>query len=76
MCRSIRPLRKRAVVASEEEIEAAARQFVRKITSMREPTAKHHEAFESAVDEIATASKRVLDRISSGLTGASGPAKG
>jgi hypothetical protein len=76
MCRSIKTLRKRDVVATDEEIEAAARQFVRKITAMREPTARHHEAFESAVDEIATASKRVLDRISSGLPGAAGRAKG
>lgn len=76
MCRSIKTLRTRSVVATDEEIEAAARQFVRKISGFREPTAKHQEAFESAVDEIATASKRVLDRISSGLPGAAGRAKG
>lgn len=76
MCRSIKTLRTRDVIASDEEIEAAARQFVRKISGFREPTKKHQEAFESAVDEIATASKRVLDRISSGLPGAAGRAKG
>lgn len=76
MCRSIKPLRKRTVVATDDEIEAAARQFVRKISGFREPTAKHHEAFESAVDEIATASKRVLDRISSGLAGTASRTRG
>ena len=67
MCRSIKTLRKGDVIASEEEIEAAARQFVRKVTGFRNPTARHEAAFEAAVDEVAVASKRVLDRISSGL---------
>ncbi len=60
MCRSIKTLRKREVVAADEEIRAAAKQFVRKISGMREPTARHQEAFERAVDEVANASKRVL----------------
>jgi hypothetical protein len=68
MCRSIKTLRKREVVASDEEIRAAARQFVRKVTGFREPTSRHQQAFESAVDEVAVASKRVLDRISSELS--------
>lgn len=67
MCRSIKTLRKRQVVSSDEEIEAAARQFVRKITGFREPSARHERAFQDAVGEVALASKRVLDRISSGL---------
>jgi hypothetical protein len=67
MCRSIKRLRTREVVASNDEIRAAARQFVRKISGFSAPTAKHEKAFESAVDEIANASKRVLDRISSEL---------
>lgn len=67
MCRSIKTLRKREVVATDEEIQAAARQFVRKITGMREPTARHADAFETAVDEVTRASRRALDRISSGL---------
>lgn len=76
MCRNITTLRGLEPEATGEEIEAAARQFVRKISGFREPTKKHQEAFESAVDEIATASRRVLDRISSGLPGAAGRAKG
>jgi hypothetical protein len=67
MCRSIKRLRTREVVASDDEIRAAARQFVRKISGFSAPTARHERAFESAVDEIANASKRVLDRISSEL---------
>ncbi len=67
MCRSIKTLRKRDVVATDEEIRAAARQFIRKISGFREPTARHQQAFERAVDDVASASKRVLDRISSEL---------
>ncbi len=67
MCRSIKTLRKRDVVATDDEIQAAARQFVRKITGFREPTARHERAFETAVDEVARASRRALDQISSGL---------
>jgi hypothetical protein len=67
MCRSIKTLRKRDVVATDEEIQAAARQFVRKVTGFREPSARHEAAFEAAVNDVTLASKRVLDRISSGL---------
>lgn len=67
MCRSIKTLRKREVVATDEEIQAAARQFVRKITGLRQPSSRHERAFQEAVDEVALASKRALDRISGGL---------
>jgi hypothetical protein len=67
MCRSIKTLRHAEVIASEDEIRAAARQFVRKVSGFREPTGKHHVAFEGAVDEIALASQRLLDSISENL---------
>jgi hypothetical protein len=67
MCRSIKTLRQAEVVASEEEIRAAARQFVRKVSGFREPSGKHQMAFEGAVDEIALASQRLLDSISVNL---------
>jgi hypothetical protein len=67
VCRSIKTLRQAEVVASEEEIRAAARQFVRKVSGFREPTSKHREAFEGAVDDIATASQRLLETISENL---------
>ena len=67
MCRSIKTLRQADVVASDEEIRAAARQFVRKVSGFREPTSKHQAAFEGAVDDISVASRRLLDSISENL---------
>jgi hypothetical protein len=67
MCRSIKTLRQADVVATDEEIRAAARQFVRKVSGFREPTSRHHVAFEGAVDDIALASRRLLDTISENL---------
>lgn len=67
MCRSIKTLRTREVIASDDEIRAAARQFVRKVTGFRTPTARHEAAFETAVDEVAVASRRVLEEIRKGL---------
>lgn len=62
MCRSIKTLRK-PEPATEEEIRAAALQFVRKVSGFREPSKKNAEAFEGAVDEIAQASRRLLDLL-------------
>jgi hypothetical protein len=63
MCRSIMKLRGETP-ASEEEVRAAARQFVRKISGYREPSKRNEEAFEAAVDEIAHSSRRLLDAVS------------
>lgn len=63
MCRSIHTLRQRDVVATDEEIRAAARQFVRKISGFHHPTARHERAFDAAVDDVAAASKRALREI-------------
>ncbi len=70
MCRSIKTLRHADVVATEEEIRAAARQFVRKVSGFREPSPRHREAFEGAVEEISIASQRLLDTIAGNLAGA------
>ncbi len=67
MCRSIKTLRQADIVATEEEIRAAARQFVRKVSGFREPSGKHQVAFEGAVDEIAVASQRLLESIAGNL---------
>jgi hypothetical protein len=67
MCRSIKTLRHADVVATDEEIRAAARQFVRKVSGFREPSSRHQEAFEGAVDDIAIASQRLLESISGKL---------
>ena len=50
--------------ASEEEVRAAARQFVRKISGYREPSKRNAEAFEAAVEEIAGSSRRLLASVS------------
>ncbi len=70
MCRSIKTLRHAEVVATDEEIRAAARQFVRKVSGFREPSGRHQEAFEGAVDEVALASQRLLESISGKLAAA------
>ena len=62
MCRSIRTLRG-AEPATDEEIRAAARQFVRKVSGFREPSAKNAEAFEAAVAEIEGATSRLIERL-------------
>jgi hypothetical protein len=69
MCRSIKTLRQADVIATDEEIRAAARQFVRKVSGFREPSSRHEKAFEGAVDEIAIASQRLLDSIAGNLAG-------
>jgi hypothetical protein len=63
MCRSIKTLRRPDETATEEEIRAAALQFVRKVSGYRAPSRKNEEAFNAAVDEIAEASRRMLDAV-------------
>lgn len=62
MCRSIKTLRG-AKPASDEDVEAAALQFVRKVSGYRTPSRANEEAFHEAVKEIATASQRLLDSL-------------
>lgn len=63
MCRSIKRLREGATPAPPEEIEAAARQFVRKISGFSKPAAHNEAAFESAVAEIAHTSRHLLESL-------------
>jgi hypothetical protein len=63
MCRSIKTLRRPGANATTGELEAAARQYVRKISGYREPSARNQEAFESAIADIAAASDRLLESI-------------
>jgi hypothetical protein len=63
MCRSIKTLRRASEPASEDEIRAAALQFVRKVSGYREPSQKNADAFIGAVDEIAETSRRLLDAL-------------
>ena len=66
MCRSIQTLRKPDGPASDDEVRAAALQFVRKVSGYRAPSAANREAFETAVDEIAHASRHMLDSLRPG----------
>jgi hypothetical protein len=65
MCRSIKTLRRPEEMATDEEVRAAALQFVRKVSGYREPSRRNAEAFERAVDDIADASRRLLAAVSS-----------
>jgi hypothetical protein len=63
MCRSIKTLRRADEPATEEEIEAAALQFVRKVSGFRKPARHNEEAFDAAVAEITETSRRLLDSL-------------
>lgn len=63
MCRSIKKLRTPVGLPSEEEIVAAARQFVRKISGFQKPSRRNEDAFETAVREIAGVSARLFQRL-------------
>lgn len=63
MCRNITTLRGLEPTATGEEIEAAARQYVRKITGVQKTSAATEEAFERAVVIIAEASAQVLQEL-------------
>ncbi|MEU9155623.1 DUF2277 domain-containing protein [Streptomyces sp. NPDC048417] len=62
MCRSIKTLRppQLAEEATEEEIRAAALQYVRKVSGFRAPAAHNQEVFERAVDAVAAATAELL----------------
>jgi hypothetical protein len=63
MCRNIRPLANFEPPVTGEEIEAAALQYVRKISGATRPARVNAEAFDRAVAEVAAASARLLDAL-------------
>lgn len=63
MCRNITILRGLEPVATPAEIEAGARQYVRKISGIRHPSAATEEVFERAVATIAAATASLLDEL-------------
>ena len=63
MCRNIRPLHNFEPPATEEEIRAAALQYVRKITGYNKPSQANTEAFEQAIEDVAEASRRLLGSL-------------
>jgi hypothetical protein len=63
MCRSIQQLRGAEPPATDDEVRDAARQYVRKISGYREPSAVNREVFEAAVDAIAEQTRQLLDGL-------------
>jgi len=63
MCRNIHTLYNFEPEATDEEIRGAALQYVRKISGFTKPSQANAQAFERAVDEVAAASKRLLDSL-------------
>ena len=64
MCRSIKTLRDYENPPADEEVEAAALQFVRKISGFRKPSQRNEDVFNRAVAEITEASRSLLDSLS------------
>ena len=63
MCRSIHTLHNFEPPATDEEVRAAALQYVRKISGFTKPSRANAEAFERAVDTVAAASERLLGEL-------------
>ncbi len=63
MCRSIKQLRATDHSPTDEEIRAAALQFVRKVSGYRKPSRVNQEAFDKAVEEIASTTRVLLESI-------------
>ena len=72
MCRSIKVLRNPESLATDAEIEAAALQFVRKISGYRQPSKANAIAFEQAVAEVAESSRRLLSQLTARGSGGGG----
>ena len=66
MCRSIRTLRGQAPPATDEEVRAAALQYVRKVSGCRQPSRRNAAAFEEAVAAVAAATGRLLAALEAG----------
>lgn len=63
MCRNITELRGLEPAATAAEIEAAARQYIRKVSGITRPTAANVDAFEAAVAEVTAATEKLLDQL-------------
>ena len=63
MCRSIKTLRRSDAAASEDEVRAAALQFVRKVSGYRVPSRANEGAFQGAVEEVTSACQRLLTSL-------------
>jgi hypothetical protein len=63
MCRSIKTLRGSVEPVTDEDVRAAALQYVRKLSGYRKPARVNEAVFEAAVDEVTAATRRLLDGL-------------
>lgn len=63
MCRNIQQLRGAEPAATDDEIRDAAVQFVRKVSGFRQPSAANKAVFDTTVDDIAAATRRMLEGL-------------
>jgi hypothetical protein len=63
MCRNIRPLHNFEPPATRDEVQAAALQYVRKVSGTTRPSQANAAAFDEAVSEVTEATRRLLDRL-------------
>jgi hypothetical protein len=63
MCRNIRTLYNFEPPTNREEIDAAAVQYVRKVSGMQKPSQANQAAFDRAVEEVAAATSRLLESL-------------
>jgi hypothetical protein len=63
MCRNIRPLFNFEPPATDEEIRAAALQYVRKVSGTRAPAGKNRDRFEQAVEQISAITRTLVDSL-------------
>jgi hypothetical protein len=66
MCRSIKQLRQPGQTPTEEEIQAAALQYIRKISGYRRPARANQAAFDLAVQQVSTATRILLETLTEG----------
>jgi len=64
MCRSIKPLRNMNHPATEQEIQEAALQYVRKVSGYRKPSKANEKAFQKAIEDVAEATRKMLEILS------------
>jgi hypothetical protein len=63
MCRSIKKLRDPEQFPSDEEIRAAALQYIRKVSGYRKPSRRNESAFNRAIADVATSTQRLLEQL-------------
>ncbi len=71
MCRSIKRLRRPDGTPTDEELRAAALQFVRKISGFNRPSQANQATFDQAVEEVAQSSRRLIEGLVAGRRGRS-----